>query len=458
MLTLAVESVRRRLRGVHQDHKRIARSAVVLLVFVLAGKCIGASKEMAIAYRYGISGVVDAYQLALTLVTWLPTMITNQLSVLLVPALVALRKDKSQQNGFLGELEGMGLVIGFASCLLLFLFWPYMAELVAKNLADTTRETVGRMIIGMAPAGVLSFTICISSSRLQASGRHINTLLECVPAIGLLVFVLAARDNDSIMPLVLGTSIGFVIQSLWLRILARRADALAAAPRLSTRARQWPNTVRSMGTLMIGSVAAGLWLPVDQYFMAQQGDGAIATLGYANRLLSLLLSMGALAISRATLPILSEILFQGDHARARNTALKWSGIMLTVGVVGAGIAYALAPYVIRLLFQKGAFTAEDTIAVTNLFRFGLVQVPFYFGMCVLVQLFASETRYRTISVISVLGFGVKILGNVVLARLYGAQGVLLATGVGAASVLACYVFGTRYIPLATDTGRRGPAD
>jgi len=64
---------------------------------------------------------------------------------------------------------------------------------------------------------------------------------------------------------------------------------------------------------------------------------------------------------------------------------------------------------------------------------------------VLVQLFASETRYRTISIISVLGFAVKIFGNVVLAKLYGAQGVLLATGVGAASVLACYVFATRYM-------------
>ncbi|MDR5770014.1 murein biosynthesis integral membrane protein MurJ [Caballeronia sp. LZ028] len=450
MLAPAAKLVRRRLNGVHQDHKRIARSAVVLLAFVLAGKCIGASKEMAIAYRYGISGVVDAYQLALTLVTWLPTMITNQLSVLLVPALVALRKDKSEQDGFLGELEGMGLAIGIGSCLLLFASWPYMAELVAKNLAESTRETVRHMILGMMPAGVLTFTICISASRLQSLGRHINTLLECVPAIGLLVFVLAAPDDESIMPLLLGISIGFVVQGVWLRMLARRADSLRAVPRLTTRAQQWPGTIRSMGTLMIGSVAAGLWLPVDQYFMAQQGDGAIATLGYANRLLSLLLSMGALAISRATLPILSEILLQGDNGRARSTALKWSGIMSTAGFLGACIAYALAPYLIKLLFEKGAFTPQDTVAVTELFRYGLVQVPFYFGMCVLVQLFASETRYRTISLISLLGFAVKILGNVVLAKLYGAQGVLLATGVGAASVLACYVFSTRYTLPARD--------
>jgi len=210
-----------------------------------------------------------------------------------------------------------------------------------------------------------------------------------------------------------------------------------------------------MGTLMVGSVVASLWLPADQYFMAQLGDGAIATLGYANRLLSLLLSMGALAISRAALPILSEMLFLGDHARARSTALKWSVLMLAVGIVGACIAYILAPYAIALLFQKGAFTTEDTIAVTSLFRVGLVQVPFSFGMCALVQLFASETRYKAISIIAVLGFAIKLAGNVILVRLYGTKGVLLATGLGAAGILACYVFWTRFAP--PYSGIRQPA-
>ncbi len=446
MLTATIESLRRRLLGVHQDHKRIARSALILMGFVLAGKIVSASKEMMIAYRYGISGTVDAYQLAFTLVTWIPVTLTSELGTLLVPALISLRKYKTKQNQFLGELEGLALAIGIISAVLLCVLWPHLGRFVSGNLSDSTREMCRQMIIGMAPVGVLTYTICISAARLQACEKHINTLLECVPAIALLGFMLVTKNNTSVLPLVLGTTVGFVIQAAVLRTLARKADTVHAIPRLSLKSSQWPATFRAMGVLLLGAVIGNLAGPVDQYFLAHRGDGAIATMGYANRLLSLLISMGALAISRATLPIISEILFLGDHARARSTALKWSFVMLAVGAIGACIAYALAPYAVALLFQRGAFTSQDTTAVANLFRAGLVQIPFAFAVWVLVQLFVSEARFKAISVIAVIGFFIKLAGNILLVPLFGIVGVFLATGVAIAGVFLAYLVCTRFAP------------
>jgi O-antigen/teichoic acid export membrane protein len=74
-------------------------------------------------------------------------------------------------------------------------------------------------------------------------------------------------------------------------------------------------------------------------------------------------------------------------------------------------------------------------------------------MCVLVQLFASERRFKAITVISLVGFAIKVTANIILVRFYGTQGVLLATGAGAAGVLACYLFWTRFAPPYADTGK-----
>jgi len=446
VLTAAIGAVRRRLLGIHRDNRRIAKSALLLICFVVAGKIAGASKEMTIAYRYGISGTVDAYQLAYTLVTWIPVTLTSEMGRLLVPMLINLQHDKAEKNRFLGELAGAGATLGIVFAAAVCALWPYLSPHVSGNLAGPTRELCRLMLLGMAPVGALVITICISSARLQACGNHVGTLLECIPAVALLGFLLAAKDGSSVLPLALGTTIGFLIHAAVLRVLASKADAMPAVPRISLGSRQWPMMFRAMAVLMLGAVIGNLSGPVDQYYVARAGDGNIASLGYANRLLSLLISVGALAISRATLPVIAEMLLHGDHTRARITARKWSLLMLIVGTLAAGIAYFAAPFAVELLFQRGAFTTRDTAAVVSLFRAGLVQVPLACACWVLIQLSVGEGRFKLISVIAIVGFVIKVTANVILMHLFGVAGVLLASGLAAAGVYFAYLFSTRLRP------------
>lgn len=439
MLTSALGLLRRRIRSVHTDHRRIARGALVVSLFVFLGKGTGAFKEMAVAYRYGIGGTVDAYQLALTLVSWLPLTLTGELSILLVPLFVGMRDKKQELAEFLGELEGLCMLLGLVLTSLLLLSWPLVAHFTASNLSEQTRTMCLHLIMGLAPVGVLSFTVCITAARLQARERHINTLLESVPALVLLGFILVVPHRDSLLPLMLGTSIGVAVQALLLRLIARNADGQTARPRLSFRSPHWGKTLHSVSMLMVGGIIVSMITPVDQYFLAHVGDGAIATYGYAYRVLTLLIGMGALAISRAILPILAEMLAAKDEIRARDTALKWSLVMLALGAIGAAISYVLGPWIIQLLFQRGAFTADDAAAVTLVFRTGLLQLPFAFGGFVIIQLFVSEARYRALTLIAVISFLVKTGGNMLLAPLYGAQGVILATGLMTAAGFICYL-------------------
>ncbi|MFU1933543.1 hypothetical protein ACLQ9F_16085, partial [Bordetella avium] len=61
-----MKALLRKFGGIHPDHQRIFRGAFRVAVFLILGKAAGAIKEMAVAYRYGISDAVDAYQFAQT--------------------------------------------------------------------------------------------------------------------------------------------------------------------------------------------------------------------------------------------------------------------------------------------------------------------------------------------------------------------------------------------------------
>jgi putative peptidoglycan lipid II flippase len=435
-----LKTLKHRLSNLHSDHRRIAMGAMRVAFFLLLGKAAGALKEMAVAYRYGVSDVVDAYQYTMTLANWLPVTVVGALSVVLIPVLVRTRKQPAADRArFLGELQAWTVTAGVVLAGLIYIAWPWVLELSGQGLSPEVQRMSTELTFAFAPAALLTLMTGISAARLRAHERHINTLLDSVPAVVILVWVLLATSSMQVGPLLWGTLVGYFIQSVWLLWLAARADGMWGRPRLSFSARQWPDLVKAAGVMLIGQVAMSFVGPIDQYTAANLGANANATLGYAARLLSLLLGVGAASVGRAALPVLADVQSRGDPQRARTMALKWSVLMLLAGAAVTAIGWMFAEWGVQLLFQRGAFTAEDTLAVADVLRWGLLQMPFYFGVLILVQLLASQNRYRIMATIAVINFMVKAAINPVLAAHMGTAGIMLATSVMYAMSYTCYV-------------------
>ncbi|PLC50006.1 hypothetical protein CR159_10260 [Pollutimonas subterranea] len=435
-----MKSLKQRLSGLHSDHRRIAQGAMRVAFFLLLGKAAGAFKEMAVAYRYGVSEVVDAYQFTMTMANWLPVTIVGALSVVLIPVLVRTRaEDRASRARFLGELQGWVIAIGTVLAVFTYVAWPWVLDLAGQGLPAEARQMSAQLTLAFAPAALLTLMTGISAARLRARERHINTLLDSVPAVVILVWVLLAATVNDVGPLLWGTLVGYLIQSVWLLWLAARADGMWGRPRLGLTSHQWPDLVKAAGVMLIGQVAMSFVGPIDQYTAANLGANANSTLGYASRLLALLLGVGAASVGRAALPVLADIQSRGDAGRARTTALKWSVLMLLGGGVVTILGWWLAPWGVALLFERGAFTAQDTETVAHVLRWGLLQMPFYFGVLILVQLLASQNRYRIMAAIAVANFILKAIMNQVLAPVMGPAGIMLATSMMYALSYICYV-------------------
>jgi putative peptidoglycan lipid II flippase len=423
------QAVRQRFARVHSDHKRIALGATWVMGFVLVGKLASAAKEIAVAWRYGVSETVDAYQLATTLVFWLPGVLVCVLTIVLVPVFVRLRQsDQDDRSYFLQELHGTALVLGAIMGGLSLLLAPLVLPHLADKLSAESRQIAWSLTRGMAPLALPSLMLGVYSARLMARGRQINTLLEGVPAAGIVLLILLWPPGTNAAPLLWGTVLGIVIQTVWSWRLAGRADGATTVPRFSLRSRHWPELYAAVGIMVVGQFALTCITPLDQYTAAQLGNGAIATLGYANRVIGLLISVGAMAIARAILPVMSDLSVADRRERARDISLKWAAVMLAAGALVAVIAWALAPWGIGLFFEHGAFTSQDTHAVAEVFRWGVIQVPFYFAGLVFLQLLVSQGQYSTIAALASSNLVIKLALNPLLSARIGIVGIALATG------------------------------
>ena len=377
----------------HPNHKRIAAGAALIGVLTMVAKLFVAAREMAIAWRYGVSATVDSYQLALTATTWLPMMLTGVMAVVLVPRLVKLRRQGGERERFIAELNASVLVLGVGGC----------GPDVARG-AGSGGTSGFRYECADAPS------YCRHDARRWRRRRFsIISRVICSPV--------SSRGSDTVTASPKRARAGYRAvrrRSDWFgrRLGARRRHSrglLAPAPRSWCPRRSWvirrwapcayatdrPSGARSTAVLLMvaGQFLITASIPIDQGFAARLGEGAVASLGYANRIITLFSGLATIVVGRALLPVLSGAVADGDLALGRRHALQWSALLFGASAIGAAILWAASPEIVRLLFQRGAFTAAASAEVSRIVRWGLLQLPFYFAGIALVQWYAATGRF-----------------------------------------------------------------
>jgi putative peptidoglycan lipid II flippase len=424
-----LSAIRSRFHNAHSDNHAIARGMAWVILFVFLGKLAGAAKEMAIAYRYGISEELDAYLFIFNLVSWPVGVWFSVLTVVLVPLAARIRHNISEDLPcFRAELLGLTILLGIGLMIFAWLGLPVLLRSSWTGLPPTSATIGANMVSGLVVLAPLGVLISLFSAWMLSAGRQANTLLESVPAIVLLVAILAF-PADSVEPLVWGTVVGFAFHLITLAVpLAWRGEI--EEPCFTRQSPQWPAFWQGFGIMLAGQTLMSFIGIIDQFFAAHLGAGAIATLSYANRILALLLGLGATAVTRATLPIFSRAQAADEcQLHLYRVAAHWVRLLFVFGVIAMIAGWWLVPWAVKLLFERGAFMARDTEYVTEVLRYGLAQLPFYFSGLVLVSLLASKRKYKLIAISAGVNLLVKVVASFILIPLMGINGVMTATAV-----------------------------
>ena len=256
---------------------------------------------------------------------------------------------------------------------------------------------------------------------LVASGRHLLALLEALPPLVLIAALLALPGPV----LFWGTTGGIALQVVAMALVLRVARELPP-PRLGFSADVWPSFAQGAFALLAGQVLFALVPLIDPFFAARMGDGVVAALSFANRLVLGLQGLAGLAIQRASLPLLSRWMATAP-SEARSAALRWA---LAAALAGAAIGLAVAAMaepLVSMLYERGRFTAGDREQVAALLRYGMLQMPPFLAGLVLVTALVSARGMTSLALAGFVGLVAKLTMSALLVTDLGAVGLLLAT-------------------------------
>lgn len=413
--------------AMHPSNRAIMSSGLYVAAFAITAKLFTVLREVTLAYRYGTSVTIDAFNMAFTVTTWLPVLLVSIASTGLVPMLVSSARDPVEHRRMLAELNGTVVAIAAALCALAVLLAPWASPLIAGTKVPATLELTTRMIMLMAPVAGLGVLAGYLSARLQAQQRYVYTLGETFPPLGVALSALLPLDMHNGLLLTGGLVIGTLVQLLFLMLLLYRSDEAFGRLKLQFTSDRWPVIRNAVGTLAIGAAILWLTVPVEQGFAARLGVGAVSSLNYANRLIGMGTSIATIVIARALLPTFAARAADGDIVGSGQQAWRWACVCAGVGLCCSLLSWPLIDPAIRILLQRGAFDDQDVMTVDTLIRIGILQLPLFFAGTALVQWLAATGQYRSISVISGITVVAKISLLQLLVPIYGLPALMMST-------------------------------
>lgn len=445
--------------GADPSNGFLAKAALITAALTVAGSVLGLVRDQALAHFFGAGPETDAFLVAWTVPEVATTLlIEDGLAFALVPAfsMALARRGQGARRDPVRALVAKSLprlmLASGAVALILMAGAPVLVDVLAPGLPDPRLAVdctllTATCVFTFGLAGYCSAALRAHRRFVAPAGIYVFYNIGIITA----VFVLAPRYG--VRAAALGVAAGGVLMvlvqapSLWRQLTRDTADApdeRAAGP--------------SAPALMSGTLVATVLLfalcrqsqvLIERFLASSLPSGAISHLNYAQKVAQVPMIL-SLMLCTVTLPVVARALADGDVKRARSRVERDLGLAGCVVLLGTSVVIACAPQLIQLLFQRGAFTADDTDATAAVMRVYALGLLGHTLVGALTRSYFSGGRATWFPLGAMAaGVAATAAAGSWAVDLWGVRGIALANAAGisiAACVLLCGM-GPRNVPI-----------
>lgn len=406
---------------------RVGRTSLLLVPVALASRGAAFVVPVVVALWFGVGEVTDAWFWALAFPTFALVLASTSLGTAATPALARARAEHPERlpailGGLLVLSAAASLGFGLLVCLVARPALPWLTE-----FAPFTSEMAQGFLWRLLPFMVLTTTGAVMRVSCEVHGRFFEVALSPVLRAATVILVTwALLPSAAHYALPWGMVAGEAAQlALWTLVLWRREGIL---PRPTWRVDPSVRDVgRDLAPILGGEVLVALNLVVDKAFAATLSPGSVATLEYADRarvIPQTLLESTLLMVAFASW---AHLFARGQVQQARRgvaRSLSWVASLASPVLAGMYIGRHV---LVALLFERGAFTAQDSAATASILAWYLPGVlPNLLGILA-VRAHVVERNLRVVLLLGVLSLATNTLLNAALIGPMGLQGLALGT-------------------------------
>lgn len=426
-------------RASHSVNYRILGAVITVALLTLFVKFLGMAKELVVAWRFGTGDQLDSFYIGYLVPEVIINVVAGAFNTALIPTYIKVREQEGQvkANKLLSSATVLSLAILSFTTVGLLLGAPLYLPRLASGFSPEKLDLTYKLLWTASPLVLLTGLLTIWSGVLNAGERFALAAIAPIIFPLLTIMLLFMVPNWGVFGLTGGLVGGALIELILLGIALRRQH-IAILPRWYGYDRNLHQVTQQYLPMIAGSFLMCSTGLVDQAMAATLPSGSVSSLNYGNRITALPITLISTALGTAVIPYFSKMVANGEWRELRSTlnqAMQW--ITIATIPITLGLVYFSEP-IVRILFQRGSFTAHDVQLVAQIQIFFALQIPLRGPGALVVQLISTARANH----ILMWGSAINLIINIVLdsyfMNLFGVAGIALST-------TFVYLFSTTYL-------------
>jgi putative peptidoglycan lipid II flippase len=411
--------------------RSVAAQTTSLAGVSILSPAAGLLAEMALAWKFGASGVVDAYRVTTLVLTYgQQIFISFILPFVIVPIFAEYRaQGKTEEAWVLADSVGyLLLAFGISIATLLFLRPDWIVGLISPGLAGEGRVAA---LFFIRWCGVAFIPICWTGAACGVLYAHdvfiVNPIAQFSSNAILLFAILAGTSKLGATSLVVGVLAGALASTSIYTVSLMRVRRQHRSPRLATRfdPRLIYKALRVAAPLLGSLIAGQTTSVVVNRSLSRLPSGNIAAFGYAWKMIGMV-QLVPNALSTIMFPKLSEAWYSKGEQEFATSCAKALRAALFIAVPLTCAAYVYRRPIVILLLHRGAFTLSDVDSSSVLFGLLVLGVPAIAVTTYMDRMFYSLQETRLPVLMDITGNACEFAFIPLLASRFGAAGVAFA--------------------------------
>ena len=353
--------------------KKVGIASFIMMASVFLSRIIGLLREVTIAFAGGAKGSVDAYQIAFIIPEILNHVVASGfLSITFIPIFAHYLAKNNEKEGwkvFSIIFNTFGLVL-LIFIIISFIFASELVTMFAPGIKDPILfKSAVKMTRIIIPAQFFFFTGGLFMAVQFAKEKFfIPALAPLVYNIGIIIGGLFLSPWLGMEGFAWGVLAGSFFGNFFIQWIGAKKVNLKFYFIIDLKHPDFKKYILLTIPLMVGLTMTFSTEIFLKFFGSYLGEGSIAALNYALRIMFILVGLFGQAIGVASYPFMAKLADKGDFAQLNdllNNSFKFLLLVIPFSILFIVLRYEI----VEMIFQRGKFDINATMLTSGILPF-----------------------------------------------------------------------------------------